>query len=84
MSKPAWLQSQIDDRARSAAVLGAAADQMNVCLRIAASLHAVGKSHHEDPFWQAAVRESHRLDAAAEVEGFNGQDVMDEAARRRR
>lgn len=81
--KPAWLQSQIDDRARAAAALGAAADQMNVCRSIAADLNAKGQDHTSDRFWQAAVRESHRLGDVAAAYGHDVHDVGDEAARRR-
>ena len=83
MSKPAWLESQIDDRARTAGVIDAAADQMNVCRRIAADLNANGQNHTSDPFWQAAVRESHRLNDVAEAAGIDVHDVGAEAARRR-
>ncbi|MFI1166533.1 hypothetical protein ACH4UM_23755 [Streptomyces sp. NPDC020801] len=83
MSQPAWLQSQIDDRARTADALGAAADQMNVCRSIAAGLNTKGQDHTSDPFWQAAVRESHRLNDAAEAHGVDVHDIGDEAARRR-
>lgn len=83
MSKPAWLKSQLVDRARAADVLGRAADQSNKCRAIADALHARGCDHFGDPTWEAAVVESRRLDGIAEADGFNGQDVMDEAARRR-
>lgn len=83
MSKPAWLQSQLDDRARTASVLGVAADQMNVCRKIAAELQAKGVEHTSDPFWQAAVAESHRLDGVAEAAGVDIHDIGEEAARRR-
>ncbi|WP_405883617.1 hypothetical protein OG747_36550 [Streptomyces sp. NBC_01384] len=81
--KPAWLQSQIDDRTRAAAALGAAADQTNVCRSIAADLNSKGQDHTSDRFWRAAVAESHRLEDAASVEGFDVHDIGEEAARRR-
>ncbi len=80
---PAWLQSQIADRARTASALGAAADQMNVCLRIAADLNAKGQDHTGDRFWQAAVAESHRLQDEASTLGLDVHDIGEEAARRR-
>jgi hypothetical protein len=83
MSKPSWLPSQLDDRARTADALGAAADQMNTCRSIADSLHAEGKEHHDDPSWQAAVAESHRLRDEAEAHGIDVHDIGAEAARRR-
>jgi hypothetical protein len=83
MPQPAWLQSQLADRARSADALGAAADQANACRAIADGLHAQGRDHHGDLTHTAAVVESHRLAGIAEAHGFGGQDVMDEAARRR-
>ncbi|GGV45934.1 hypothetical protein [Streptomyces spectabilis] len=83
MSKPAWLQSQLDDRARTADAVGAAADQMNVCRRIADGLNAKGQDHTSDPYWQAAVGESHRLTAVAEAAGIDVHDIGAEAARRR-
>ncbi|MEV7466152.1 hypothetical protein AB0O20_06505 [Streptomyces kronopolitis] len=83
MPIPAWMQSQIDDRSRTAATLGAAADQMNVCRRIAADLNARGRDHAADPFWQAAVAESHRLNGVAAAEGFDAHAIGEEAARRR-
>jgi hypothetical protein len=83
MPLPAWMKSRIDDRARAAATLGAAADQMNVCRRIADDLNAEGRDHTTDPFWQAAVAESHRLEDVAAAEGFDVHDIGEEAARRR-
>lgn len=83
MSKPAWLQSQLDDRARTADALAAAADQSNVCRSIAAGLNAKGEDHTSNRFWQAAVGESHRLSDAANVLGVDDQTIGDEAARRR-
>ncbi|MGW2048595.1 hypothetical protein ACWCPF_25940 [Streptomyces sp. NPDC001858] len=83
MSKPSWLPSQLADRARTADNLAAAADQMNRCRSIAAGLNADGKNHHDDPIWQAAVRESHRLAAIAEADGTDIHDIGAEAARRR-
>jgi hypothetical protein len=83
MSKPSWLPSQLADRASAADALGAAADQSNLCRSIADGLHAQGRDHYGDPTHTAAVVESHRLGEIAEAHGFNGQDVMDEAARRR-
>ena len=77
------MKSQIDDRARAAANLGAAADQMNVCRRIAADLNANGRDHTADPVWQSAVAESHRLQNVAATEGFDVHDIGEEAARRR-
>lgn len=71
MPKPAWLVSQLADRA---------ADQMNRCIAIADDLHAQGKPHHDDPTWQAAASESHRLTAAS---GVDAHDIGAEAARRR-
>lgn len=79
--KPAWLRSQLDDRARTAG-LGAAADQMNVCIRIAADLNAKGQDHTANPVWQAAVAESHRLQDEASTLGFDVHAVGVEAARR--
>ena len=81
--KPAWLTSQLDDRARTADTLGAAADQMNVCRSIAAGLNAKGQDHTTDPFWQAAVAESHRLQDEASAAGVDVHDIGAEAARRR-
>lgn len=81
--KPAWLKSQLADRARTADALGAAADQMNVCRSIAASLNAKGEDHTADPFWQAAVVESRRLQDEASAMGLDVHDVGAEAARRR-
>lgn len=81
--KPTWLPSQIADRTPTADAIGAAADQMNVCRRIAADLNAKGQDHTADPFWQAAVRESHRLNDQAGAEGFDVHDIGEEAARRR-
>lgn len=83
MSVPGWLKSQLEDRARTAEALAAAADQANTCRAIAADLHAEGRDHHGDPAHTEAVVESHRLVGIAEAHGFDGQDVMDEAARRR-
>ncbi|MFF8784787.1 hypothetical protein [Streptomyces sp. NPDC015125] len=83
MPLPAWMKSQIDDRSRAAANLDAAANQMNVCRRIAADLNARGRDHTADPFWQAAVAESHRLEADAAAEGFDVHAIGEEAARRR-
>ncbi|WP_306317257.1 MULTISPECIES: hypothetical protein [unclassified Streptomyces] len=83
MSNPSWLQSQVDDRARTADALGAAADQMNVCRSVAADLHAQGREHQSDPAWQAEVCKSHQLDADAEVLGIDIHDIGAEAARRR-
>ncbi|MGW7726244.1 hypothetical protein [Streptomyces canus] len=83
MSKPAWLQSQLDDRARTADALGAAADQMNVCRSIAAVLNGQGRDHTADPFWQAAVSESHRLNDVAAANGVDVHDIGAEADRRR-
>ncbi|HCA85747.1 MAG TPA: hypothetical protein DEQ61_09765 [Streptomyces sp.] len=77
---PDWLQSQITDRDRAADALGAAADQMNVCRSIAADLNAAGKDHTADPYWRAAVAESHRL---TETFGLDEHDIGEEAARRR-
>jgi hypothetical protein len=71
MQKPPWLVSQLADRA---------ADQMNKCLAIAANLHAQGKSHHDDPTWQAAAIESRRL---IDASGVDAHDIGAEAARRR-
>lgn len=83
MSKPAWLQSQIADRARTSDALDAAADQMNTCRSIAADLQAKGEDHTANPFWQSAARESHRLADEAEVLGVDVHDIGAEAARRR-
>ncbi|MCW7941653.1 hypothetical protein AAW14_06305 [Streptomyces hygroscopicus] len=83
MSKPSWLQSQLDDRARTADALGAAADQMNVCRSIAADLNAKGREHTSDPLWRSAVAESHRLADVAAAHGIDVHDIGDEAARRR-
>jgi hypothetical protein len=83
MSNPSWLPSQLAYRAATADNLGAAADQMNQCQSIAADLNADGKTHHDNPAWQAAVRESHRLNAAAEGDGIDVHDIGAEAARRR-
>lgn len=83
MSKPAWVESQIADRARTTDALGAAANQMNVLLRIAADLHAKGQDHATDRYWLAALAESRRLDAEAEVLGIDIHDIGAEAARRR-
>ena len=83
MALPAWMPSQLADRARTADNLGAAADQMNRCMSIAAGLNANGKSHHDDPTWQAAARESHRLQEAAAADGTDVHDIGAEAARRR-
>lgn len=83
MPLPAWMKSQIDDRARAAGNLGAAADQTNVCRRIAADLNANGRDHTADPSWQAAVAELHRLEDVAVAEGFDVHDIGEEAARRR-
>ncbi|MEU4502634.1 hypothetical protein [Streptomyces sp. NPDC024089] len=80
---PAWLKTQLEDRARTATVLGAAADQMNVCRSIAADLNAKGQDHTVDRFWQAAVAESHRLQGEASVLGLDIHDIGKEAARRR-
>ncbi|QES25853.1 hypothetical protein DEJ47_04745 [Streptomyces venezuelae] len=63
--------------------MSAAADQMNVCRGIAADLNAKGQDHTSDPFWRAAVGESHRLAAEAEVLGIDVHDIGEEAARRR-
>ena len=81
--KPAWLASQIEDRTRTTDLLSAAADQVNVCRSIAADLGAQGQEHHSNPFWQAAVRESHRLAKVAEDAGIDVHDIGEEAARRR-
>lgn len=83
MSRPAWLRSQLEDRARTTNTLGAAADQMNTCRNIAASLNANGTDHTTNPTWQAAVAESHRLNADAAVLGIDVHTIGDEAARRR-
>ncbi|WP_434744628.1 hypothetical protein [Streptomyces sp. A-14] len=80
---PAWLKSQLEGRARTAAALGSAADQMNVCLSIAADLNAEGQDHTAAPVWQAAVVESHRLQDEAAALGIDSHDVGEEAARRR-
>lgn len=80
---PAWLKSQLEDRARTATALGSAADQMNVCRSIAADLNAKGQDHTADPFWQAAVAESHRLQDEASTLGLDIHDIGEEAARRR-
>ncbi|MFF2502167.1 hypothetical protein ACFVTY_02040 [Streptomyces sp. NPDC058067] len=83
MPRPAWLQSQLEDRARTANTLAAAADQMNVCRSIAADLNAKGQDHTADPYWQAAVAESHRLQDEASALGIDDHAVADEAERRR-
>ena len=80
---PAWLKSQLDDRARTATALGDAADQMNVCRRIAADLNAKGQDHTADQYWKAAVAESHRLEDAAGALGIDVHDIGREADRRR-
>ncbi len=79
---PAWLASQQQDRARAADNLGRAADQVNTCRAIAADLRTQGRMHQDDLTWQAAVRESHRLNEIAEADGFDEYAVADEAARR--
>jgi hypothetical protein len=71
MANPPWLQSQLADRA---------ADQMNKCIAITAELAAQGRTHHDDPTWQAAARESHRL---VDASGVDVHDIGVEAARRR-
>jgi hypothetical protein len=83
MSAAAWLPSQLEDRARTAAALGDAADQMNVCRRIAADVNAQGRDHTSDPYWQAAVAESHRLEDVASAAGIDVHDIGREADRRR-
>jgi hypothetical protein len=83
MAIPAWLTSQQQDRARTAEAVGHAADQLNLCRTIAASLHAQGREHHSDPTWQTAVRESHRLTEIAVAHGSDEYAVADEAAQRR-
>lgn len=83
MSKPAWLESQLADRARTAGAVAAAAEQMNVCRAIAADLNAQGREHTADPFWQAAVSEQHRLVDVAEARGVDVHDIGAEADRRR-
>ncbi|WP_199546615.1 hypothetical protein [Streptomyces sp. N35] len=80
MAKPAWLQSQIDDRARTADALGAAADQMNTCRSIAAGIQAEGRDHTADPQWRSAVREWHQM---ADAHGIDDHDISAEVARRR-
>lgn len=80
---PAWLKSQIDDRTRTTAAVGAAADQMNTCRSIAADLNAQGRDHTTDPYWRAAVTESHRLSDIAEAAGIDAHDIGEEAKRRR-
>jgi hypothetical protein len=81
MALPAWLPSQ--QAARAANVLAAAADQFNLCRTIAATLHAQGREHHNDPTWQAAAAESSRLNNRAESVGFDEHAVAAEADRRR-
>lgn len=80
---PAWLPSQLEDRDRTAAALSDAADQMNVCRRIAADLNAQGRDHTTDPYWRAAVTEAHRLEDEATAAGIDIHDIGREADRRR-
>lgn len=83
MSKPSWLSSQLDDRARTADALGAAADQSNVCREIASGLHEQGVDHFHDPAWRAALTEYQQRADVADMHGLDAQDIGDEAARRR-
>lgn len=83
MSKPAWLESQLADRARTEDALGAAADQSNTCRAIAAELHKQGRDHFTDPTWRAEIAKLHPLVDAAGAHGLDAQDIGDEADRRR-
>lgn len=83
MTLPKWMKANLSNPALAADALRQAADAANGCRKTAASLNAAGRNHHDDPGWQAQVRAAHVLADVAERYGFDGQDVMDEAARRR-
>lgn len=83
MTLPKWMKANQSNPVLAADALRQAADAANDCRKIAANLHAAGRNHHDDPGWQAQVRAAHKLADVAGRYGFDGQDVMDEAARLR-